>query len=60
MAEAFAKHYAGDKVIASSAGVEESTIHPLTIEVMKEVGIAFWHTECPVGYPRSNAKARRK
>jgi arsenate reductase (thioredoxin) len=39
MAEAFANHYAGDKVSASSAGVEESAIHPLTIEVMKEVGI---------------------
>ncbi len=39
MAEAFAKYYAGEKVIAFSAGVEESTIHPLTIEVMKEVGI---------------------
>jgi arsenate reductase len=39
MAEAFANHYAGDKVSASSAGVVESAIHPLTIEVMKEVGI---------------------
>jgi arsenate reductase len=39
MAEAFAKHYAGEKVIAGSAGVEESEIHPLTIEVMKEIGI---------------------
>jgi arsenate reductase len=39
IAEAFAKHYAGEKVIADSAGMEESTIHPLTIQVMKEVGI---------------------
>ncbi|WP_308861817.1 arsenate reductase ArsC [Paenibacillus radicis (ex Xue et al. 2023)] len=39
MAKAFARHFAGNKVIANSAGVEESQIHPLTIEVMKEVGI---------------------
>jgi len=31
MAEAFAKHYAGEKGIVNSAGVEESTIHPLTV-----------------------------
>jgi arsenate reductase len=39
MAEAFAKLYGGEKVIAGSAGVEESEIHPLTIEVMQEIGI---------------------
>jgi arsenate reductase len=39
MAEAFAKHYAGEYIIAESAGLEASEIHPLTIEVMKEVGI---------------------
>jgi arsenate reductase len=39
MAEAFAKYYAGEHVVAESAGLEASEIHPLTIEVMKEVGI---------------------
>lgn len=39
MAEAFAKYYAGEKIISASAGVGESDIHPMTIEVMKEVGI---------------------
>ncbi|WP_186446281.1 arsenate reductase ArsC [Paenibacillus cremeus] len=39
MAEAFAKHFAGDQIIAGSAGVEEREIHPMTIKVMKEAGI---------------------
>ncbi|OAS21388.1 arsenate reductase ArsC [Paenibacillus oryzisoli] len=39
IAEAFAKHYGNDNVIAESAGLEASEIHPLTITVMKEVGI---------------------
>ncbi|AZN38375.1 arsenate reductase ArsC [Paenibacillus albus] len=39
MAEAFAKHFAGDQIIVESAGLEESEIHPLAIEVMREVGI---------------------
>lgn len=39
MAEAFAKYYAGEHVIAESAGLEASEIHPLTIEAMKEIGI---------------------
>jgi arsenate reductase len=39
MAEAFAKQYGGANVIAGSAGVEESDIHPLTVEVMNEIGI---------------------
>ncbi|MDR6553988.1 arsenate reductase ArsC [Paenibacillus qinlingensis] len=39
IAEAFAKHYGKDNVIAESAGLEASDIHPLTVEVMKEVGI---------------------
>ncbi|WP_082615081.1 arsenate reductase ArsC [Paenibacillus sp. Soil787] len=39
IAEAFAKHYGKDNVIAESAGLEASDIHPLTIAVMKEIGI---------------------
>ena len=40
MAEAFAKKYGGDRVAVSSAGVDGAKeIHPMTVEVMKEVGI---------------------
>jgi len=39
IAEAFAKHYGGKNVIAESAGLEASEIHPLTVEAMQEVGI---------------------
>ena len=40
IAEAFAKKYGGDRVEVSSAGVDGAReIHPMTIEVMKEVGI---------------------
>jgi arsenate reductase (thioredoxin) len=39
IAEAFAKHYGGEFIIAESAGIEASSIHPYTIEAMKEVGI---------------------
>ncbi|MGN8768002.1 arsenate reductase ArsC [Paenibacillus barengoltzii] len=39
IAEAFAKHYGGEYIIAESAGLEPNDIHPLTVEVMKEVGI---------------------
>jgi len=39
IAEAFAQKYAQDHVIIESAGLEASTIHPLTIQVMQEVGM---------------------
>jgi arsenate reductase len=39
MAEAFASFYGGEHVVAESAGLESSEIHPFTIEAMKEVGI---------------------
>lgn len=39
IAEAFASYYGGERVIALSAGLEASKIHPYTVEVMKEVGI---------------------
>ena len=39
MAEAWLNHLCGDVFEAQSAGLEPGTLHPLTIEVMKEVGI---------------------
>lgn len=39
-AEAFTRFYGGSSVIVASAAVDEvEAIHPLTIEVMKEIGI---------------------
>ncbi|MDF2910996.1 MAG: hypothetical protein K0Q56_1877 [Sporolactobacillus laevolacticus] len=47
MAEAFAKHYGGEHVVVESAGLEPSdTLHPFTIEVMKEVGIDLSQNVC--------------
>lgn len=39
IAEAYAAQMGGDNVIAQSAGIEASEVHPFTVEVMKEVGI---------------------
>jgi arsenate reductase len=39
IAEAFLKSMAGDKFEVYSAGLEPTTINPLAIEIMKEVGI---------------------
>jgi arsenate reductase (thioredoxin) len=39
MAEAFLRKYAGDRFEAHSAGLEPKGIHPLTIQVMEEVGV---------------------
>ena len=39
MAEAFLRSLAGDRFTAASAGLEASEIHPLTREVMSEVGL---------------------
>jgi arsenate reductase len=39
MAEAFVRKYAGDRFEAYSAGLEPRGLHPLTIQVMDEVGI---------------------
>jgi arsenate reductase len=47
MAEAFAKHYGGDHVVAESAGLEPAdTLHPFTIEVMREAGIDLSQHVC--------------
>lgn len=39
MAEAFLRRYAGDMFDAQSAGLEPKPVNPLTIEVMKEIGV---------------------
>lgn len=39
MAEGVANHFFGDKLEAFSAGTQASYVHPLAIEVMKEIGI---------------------
>ncbi|MFC4597789.1 arsenate reductase ArsC [Cohnella hongkongensis] len=39
MAEAFAKHYGSPSVVADSAGLDPSPLHPLTVEAMREIGL---------------------
>jgi arsenate reductase len=39
MAEAFLKHFGGDRFEAESAGFTPADINPLVVEVMKEEGI---------------------
>ncbi len=39
MAEGFLRHYAADKFEAFSAGLEPKGIHPLTVQVMREIGL---------------------
>jgi len=39
MAEAFLRKHAGDRYTVYSAGLKASGLHPLTVQVMKEVGI---------------------
>ena len=39
MAEAFLRREAGDRLEVFSCGLEAEPIHPMTIEVMREVGI---------------------
>lgn len=39
MAEAFLRKYAGDRFNVYSAGLEPKGIHPLTIQVMDEIGM---------------------
>jgi protein-tyrosine-phosphatase len=44
IAEAFANHYRGGKIIASSAGTMPArTVNPLVVEVMREKGIDISH-----------------
>ncbi len=38
MAEAFLRQYAGDRFEAHSAGLAPKAIHPLTLQVMEEIG----------------------
>ncbi len=39
MAEGFARHSGGDLLCVQSAGIRPTALHPLTVEVMREVGI---------------------
>lgn len=39
MAEALLRHIAGDSFEVSSAGLEPTEVHPLTLEVLRERGI---------------------
>ncbi len=41
MAEAFLRHYAGDRFEVHSAGLEPGKINPLTVQVMAEAGISL-------------------
>ena len=39
MAEAFLRTYAGDRFAVQSAGTKATTIHPLAVRAMREIGI---------------------
>ncbi len=39
MAEGLLRHLAGDRFIVASAGTEQTRVHPLAIDAMREVGI---------------------
>ena len=41
MAEAFLRKYGSDRFVAHSAGMNPQEINPLTIQVMREVGISL-------------------
>jgi arsenate reductase len=41
MAEAFLRHYAGDRFEVHSAGMEPKGINPYTVRVMEELGISL-------------------
>lgn len=43
MAEGWLEHLAGDRFLVSSAGTHPSRVHPLAIEVMREVGVDISH-----------------
>ncbi len=39
MAEGFLRAYAGDRFVVQSAGTKATTIHPLAVRAMREVGV---------------------
>jgi arsenate reductase (thioredoxin) len=39
MAEGFLRTYAGDRFVVQSAGTKATTLHPLAIRAMREVGV---------------------
>jgi arsenate reductase len=52
MAEGYLRHLAGDRFNAQSAGLEPSTLNPLAVEAMREVGIEIsgQHSKDVVGF----------
>ena len=45
MAEGLLRHMAGERFDVESAGTEQTRVHPLAIEAMREIGIDItWHT----------------
>lgn len=51
MAEAFLRKHAGDRFDVHSCGLDASEIHPMTVDVMREVGIdliADGHRASPI------------
>ena len=51
MAEAFLRHYAGDRFEVYSAGLEPAKVHPLAVRVMQEIGIDISHHKSePISY----------
>jgi arsenate reductase (thioredoxin) len=45
IAEAFAKYYGREGLVVNSAGLNPSSLHPLTITVMNEIGIDLSQNE---------------
>jgi arsenate reductase len=45
MAEGYLRHIAGDRFDVASAGINPTTVNPLAIEVMGEVGVDISHQQ---------------
>lgn len=45
MAEAWLKHFCGERFEAESAGISPGTLNPLVVKVMQEVGIDISHKQ---------------
>jgi arsenate reductase len=41
MAEAFLRHYAGDRFDSQSVGTTPKSVNPLTIKVVEEIGVSM-------------------
>ncbi|MCL6599244.1 MAG: arsenate reductase (thioredoxin) [Alicyclobacillus macrosporangiidus] len=51
MAEGWARHLGGDRVVVHSAGVEAHGLNPRAVQVMKEAGIDISHHQSKVIHP---------